>query len=296
MENAPIIKGFEKVFDIYKSIVDQKDRDLFFRFFYLYVNGGVYFDNAGMIDTNIDEIVSDYSFCYVDAKYMEKNILNQFIACEKENPIIKEIFMAIYSIDKIFLSSNPSWMEIKIYEIIEKNSNKIEKMKKYTEKIIDDLKTEIYGENGKLFFSFYFADSVVKSKNIIKKRKPASIRETKIGLTFMMPKVIGDMYSDGIKQNVLYLYELLKNIGYDAYIVIAYSPTKGCKLNETDIKNLFYYVCNKLTDEGIMEMYFDKGEFCWRPSQKFLKDQLSKEVEVEMEKSAKRKKSKKDKK
>jgi hypothetical protein len=258
IENMPPIIGFEKACDIYKTITSQKNRDLFFRYFYLYINGGVFIDNAGMIETNIEDIILEYSFCYVDLTFKKNTYYNQFIGCNTKNPIIKKILFNIYTIDKIFLNTDPFWIENTFYDIIDNNQEQLVNSKKYKELYSDDNKTIIYNDNGDMLYSFYYSDLVVKTNTIIKKQKPLYISETKIGLTFILPNQIGDMYSDGIKQNVLYLYELLKNIGYDVYFIVPDNFKNTCSLNETDYKNLFYYNDTKLVElMNILQIDFD---------------------------------------
>jgi hypothetical protein len=50
--------------------------------------------------------------------------------------------------------------------------------------------------------------------------KPTCISETKIGITFDLPKKDIDIFTNGIKQNTIFFYELLKNIGYDVYFIV----------------------------------------------------------------------------
>ena len=42
----------------------------------------------------------------------------------------------------------------------------------------------------------------------------------KIGITFEPPATPNEIFNNGIKQNALYLNELLLNIGYDSYLII----------------------------------------------------------------------------
>jgi hypothetical protein len=50
--------------------------------------------------------------------------------------------------------------------------------------------------------------------------KPTCISETKIGITFDLPKKDIDIFTNGIRQNAIFFYDLLKNIGYDVYFIV----------------------------------------------------------------------------
>ena len=48
-----------------------------------------------------------------------------------------------------------------------------------------------------------------------------SILKTKIGITLNLPKELADLFTNGIRQNAIFFYKLLKNIEkYDVFFYI----------------------------------------------------------------------------
>lgn len=66
--------------------------------------------------------------------------------------------------------------------------------------------------------------------------KPTCISETKIGITFDLPKKDIDIFTNGIRQNAIFFYDLLKNIGYDVYLIV-----HDKQYEEFQNKKLFWY-------------------------------------------------------
>ena len=84
-------------------------------------------------------------------------------------------------------------------------------------------------------------NSALKTDNI----KP------KIGITLNLPKQLGDLFSNGIRQNAIFFYKLLKNIGkYDVYFIFR---------NENVIENhlLNSMIFDYILEENILTSNFD---------------------------------------
>ena len=78
-----------------------------FRYYYLYVKGGVYFDTDAMIECNIDEIVKDYQYFSVDSTYFPNSIFQGFIGSIPKHPIMYKGLKDIYETDNKQLISAP---------------------------------------------------------------------------------------------------------------------------------------------------------------------------------------------
>ena len=115
-------------------------------------------------------------------------------------------------------SANSSY---KTYDVISKT---------YTEKNDNDTKICVT-DNGVTWLTRY--NNVIPDKSN-KKGVNKPIPQLKIGVTLHLPPNKESMFSNGIRQHALYYYTLLRNIGYDVYIVANDSIER-----ETLLQNIF---------------------------------------------------------
>jgi Glycosyltransferase sugar-binding region containing DXD motif len=69
-----------------------------FRYYYLYVKGGVYMDTDAMIEENIDNIIGDADFFTVNSSYFPGTVFQGFLGASPRNPLIYKALHDIYNI------------------------------------------------------------------------------------------------------------------------------------------------------------------------------------------------------
>jgi hypothetical protein len=107
-----------------------------FRYYFLYINGGIFMDSDAMLTCNIKEIVRDYSFFSVCSKH-SKLIFQGFIGATPKNLIIYRALIDTYNIDIIHLRNNYFLLCENMYNIIF-NYKYDFKYKLYNEHILND--------------------------------------------------------------------------------------------------------------------------------------------------------------
>lgn len=99
------LEEFPNIIEKIKSIkLGQHKADLF-RYYYLYINGGVFMDDDLMINSEID--VDKKTFISVKSYHKNKDIFfNGFIMCTKFNPMIYDSLKRLYYMDNYLLESD----------------------------------------------------------------------------------------------------------------------------------------------------------------------------------------------
>uniref|UniRef100_A0A6C0JKX9 Glycosyltransferase n=1 Tax=viral metagenome TaxID=1070528 RepID=A0A6C0JKX9_9ZZZZ len=69
-----------------------------FRYYYLYVKGGVYIDMDAMIEENMDDIIGNADFFTVNSNYFPGTVFQGFLGATPKNPLIYKALFDIYHI------------------------------------------------------------------------------------------------------------------------------------------------------------------------------------------------------
>tara|TARA_B100000161_G_scaffold23529_1_gene13916 strand:- start:2727 stop:3356 length:630 start_codon:yes stop_codon:yes gene_type:complete len=91
----PLIEFPNMVEKFYSFSYGEHRADLF-RYYYLYVNGGVYFDTDAMVEQDLDFITKRYTYFSVESTYFPDSIFQGFIGCTAGHPIIYKALKDIY--------------------------------------------------------------------------------------------------------------------------------------------------------------------------------------------------------
>lgn len=123
------IKHFPNAHKSYLKYKNGAHRADFFRYWFLYINGGFFIDSDLSVHNNLENFVEEYSFISCEASafdFLKQSIYQGFLLVDKNNKIIFECLKSMYLLEDIDLCNNGSidgYLSIvkRMYCIIENN-------------------------------------------------------------------------------------------------------------------------------------------------------------------------------
>jgi hypothetical protein len=210
-----ITDEFPNMKDKFLSIKCGSHRADLFRYYYLYVKGGVFIDSDAMIEEDINNISKDYDFFSVESTFYINTIFNGFIGATKKNIIMYEALKHAYHVDLNELNKNYMMFCTQLRPIYDDNK-KEQNTVLYMELKNDERSAKIVNTVNETILIHYYRDKIIPLPDKIKKINT----KTKIGITLNLPKQLIDLFANGLRQNAIFFYKLLKNIGkYDVYFI-----------------------------------------------------------------------------
>jgi mannosyltransferase OCH1-like enzyme len=228
--------------DIFKYIKDGPIKADFWRVCVIYKYGGLYVDADIEPLVPLDEFIekdSDFVTCVTDCNNINKSpceLNPHFIMSKNNNEILKKC------IDKYISFFNEKkeygyweWsicgimrniLNLDSYkEICVMDGQKCQFLQEYAFSWKINKISQHYCKYKKLKvlnnrYLNYTNHSFNKNNDTQQYVKPSDISKTKIAITFAIPDDQMNIFSNGIKQNILFFYDLLENIGYDVYLVV----------------------------------------------------------------------------
>ncbi len=159
--NNNYLDEFPNIVDKFKSIINGAHKADLFRYYFIYIKGGVFLDSDAMIQTNINNIINDYDFFSVESThYCPLCIFQGFLGAKANNQIIYEALVNLYNMDINVLNND--------YLIVCKNLYKILK-KQWNYKIA--IYKEIYGSN-KVAITINYKNEIILAHYFATKKVP----------------------------------------------------------------------------------------------------------------------------
>ena len=214
-----VLEEFPNMKEKFLSILTGAHKADLFRYYYLYVKGGVFIDSDAMIYKDMNDVVKDYDFFSVESTYFPGSIFNGFIGTTEKNKIIYEALKHAYNIDVDELRKSYMTFCKQLHEIY--HEHKVgQSSLLYLEKINDNDSAKMVNIDNEIVLIHYYKNKVVP--NICEyKLKITENSKPKIGITLSFPKDESGLFVNGIKQNALFFYKLLINIDkYDIYFIV----------------------------------------------------------------------------
>ena len=91
------LEEFPAVADIFQSFSSGEHKADLFRYYYLYMNGGVFIDSDLVLEVNLDNIIGSNTFVSVKALEPSGAIFNGFLAVTPKHPIIYGALKGLYA-------------------------------------------------------------------------------------------------------------------------------------------------------------------------------------------------------
>ena len=181
-------------------------------FYYLFLHGGIYINTNSIINCDISDYINDNIEIFAVESIVNKNsIFSGFIGCTPNNNKILNILKHIYH--------NKSITDYELYNLITSYNINKNNILFLNEKIIDNCKAETFIDSKSSLTHYYnLQNNVIPSLKTIPNRIYHD--KIKIGITYYVPENKSVLFINGVRQNALYLCELLLNIGYDCYLII----------------------------------------------------------------------------
>jgi mannosyltransferase OCH1-like enzyme len=161
------LEEFPNIIDVFNSFNGAHKSDIF-RYYYTYINGGVFLDDDAMLYCSLDDLISDCDcfFTYAQKHFNKDLVFNGFYGVEPRNDIIYELLRHAYHTHPSRLDNivNDAIKYLYFCEVAYKVCKKYKS--KYTVKefketyVVDNQRSMIF-HNNKLIFEHYCVDKII---------------------------------------------------------------------------------------------------------------------------------------
>ena len=243
-----------------------------FIYYYLYKNGGAYMDTGVIVheDHTLSEIVEQapakkHHLIAIES-CLSPVIFTGFMASTPGHPVLRKVIQHMCSFVADFRNccientkfdiskiKTGSIMHAACKEIIDTNSDTNVSVKLLSEIIPpNESRATIYDKESNSskdkdkdgdapvfpLFYHYFTDKIVRVPMPPHNRETIALKDIKIGISAAVPS---HMFNNGIHQNTLYFYDVLKHIGYTPYLIVTNSDYLKFKKSPPDGWNSSHY-------------------------------------------------------
>ena len=140
----------------------------FFRYYFLYLNGGVFLDSDAMPHCNIDDIIQDNSAVFIKSNFFEdhSHLFNGFICIGPKHPIIYDALKHIYDIHIPSITTYQIFCNELLNILIKYDLSTIKIYQETIKKKECNTKSDIFYK-GKKILTHYFQNKVVPKYHCI---------------------------------------------------------------------------------------------------------------------------------
>lgn len=161
--NENPLDEFKNIKEKFHSMPTGAHKADLFRYYFLYVKGGVYIDSDAMIEIPMEEIVKDYSFFSVRSSFFPNTIFQGFIGSTPCNDIMYMTLKDAYHINTEELSRSYHLLCLNLYKILFNNHFNHSKMKikLYHESTYNRDCAKVYNDANQIILLHYWRDKTI---------------------------------------------------------------------------------------------------------------------------------------
>lgn len=168
-----IIKYFQEnpidelpnIVDKFKSFSKGQHKADLFRYYFLYLNGGIFLDSDAIFEVNIDEIIENYDNVFIRSFMKHTGFFNGFIVTYKKCPIIYDALKNAYNTENSTLRHDYFYFCKQLYKAYESNNKGNIKIYEESFKPGTTFTITLDSDNNKLL-THYFNSKIIPNPNV----------------------------------------------------------------------------------------------------------------------------------
>ena len=103
-------------FDKTKEIIKKSSfYHIYFKYYLLYVNGGIFLDKNMMLEENLDNLIDNKSFCSIKSSSLVDSINDGFLCVEPKNEVIYFCLKYLHDLSDEEYKNNKNIIQEKLY-------------------------------------------------------------------------------------------------------------------------------------------------------------------------------------
>lgn len=225
-----------------------------FMYYYLYKHGGAYMDTGVVLHEDqtldavveLEQLVEDNDALVAIESCLASTLFTGFIACSPRHPVLRKAIQHICGYIADFRQccrdgTKFDVAQIKTSTVMHTAAKSRDNGVKLFNEIIppNERRATIYNKDpDNVALYHYFTDKIVPLPQQPLPQQPLHLQDIRIGISAAVPS---HMFNNGIHQNTLYFYDVLKNIGYTPYLVVTNADYVKFKKSPPDGWNSAHY-------------------------------------------------------
>ena len=152
------IEEFKDIINKFNEMPTGAHKVDLFRYYHLYITGGVYIDSDAMICDNIENIIKNYDFVSIYS-IIPGTLFNGFIVCTPNHIAIYQALCNAYTINIQHLRLYYHLLCRNLYLIVHNNKN--DRIHLYNEKVINSDNVETVDDENKTILIHYWKNKTI---------------------------------------------------------------------------------------------------------------------------------------